>query len=261
MAKGRAFAKPLKATRTEFDGIVYDSKSEAARARVLAGLRAQGEIFAALRQVGVDLGEPDVDMPYRVDFLVFKRLPAGSFEVWAEDVKGYDSPTWRRHLKQWAKRGAIPLRTIRRGEHEATTPGGRKFIGASHAGRIVGGVDYRNLAVASRAVSLHAARDRGEVVAFFRNPKVDRPGFDPVAFDFLSLQSDPRGGVFPIFETFRRRGDSDGFPPGVHLEWCPFPVRVYTQVGPASFEHAVWWTDRIQGLSPSGASECLSSAS
>lgn len=126
------FHRPLKGRgkpkRTEYRGVVYDSRAEADRAAVLDALVRAGQVAWWLRQVPVDIGEPGVDKPYRVDFLVAVRATWSvvhksetireieSIVIHAEDVKGFDTPSFRRHIAQWRKRGPFPLHVIR-GKH------------------------------------------------------------------------------------------------------------------------------------------------
>lgn len=104
----RIYNRPIKAKRTEYNGVVYDSKAEAERAAVLDLLQISGTVDWWLRQVPVDIGDPGVDLPYRVDFLV---CAAG--RVYAEEVCGIITRQKQRRIKQWEKRGPFPLHIIR----------------------------------------------------------------------------------------------------------------------------------------------------
>jgi hypothetical protein len=103
---------------TVYKGVTYGSKAEAKRAAELDLLLRAGKVAWWLRQVPFDVGEPGVDKPYRVDFLVGEWGPWVDernrlLTVHAEDVKGCDTPSFRRHVKQWRKRGPMPLHVIR----------------------------------------------------------------------------------------------------------------------------------------------------
>ncbi len=100
------------AQRTEYGGRMYDSKSEAKRAYELDLLQLAGEVAWWLPQVPVMVGEPGVDKPFRVDFLVATPVVYGSVMVHAEDVKGMETASFRRHVKQWKLRGPFPLHVL-----------------------------------------------------------------------------------------------------------------------------------------------------
>ncbi len=96
------------AVQTEYCGIRYASKSEAGRAQILDLLVRSGDVRWWIRQVPIDIGEPGVDKPFRVDFLVCDKIG----QVHAEDVKGVETASFRRHKKQWNLRGPFPLHVI-----------------------------------------------------------------------------------------------------------------------------------------------------
>ncbi len=96
------------AVRTQCNGVLYASKAEAGRAEILDLLVRSGEVRWWLRQVPIDIGEPGVDKPFRVDFLVCDK----NNQVHAEDVKGVETASFRRHKKQWRLRGPFPLHVI-----------------------------------------------------------------------------------------------------------------------------------------------------
>lgn len=102
--------------RTEYGGRLYDSKAEAGRARVLDLLKSSGLIRDWQPQVTFRLGP---DHSYRVDFLVWR--PDGTTH--AEDVKGADTPAFKRHRKLWAKYAPCELHVIYRRGTEVV-PGG-----------------------------------------------------------------------------------------------------------------------------------------
>lgn len=98
-----------RAKPTPYKGITYASRAEAKRAMELDLMKQSGEISWWLRQVPVDIGEPGVDKPYRVDFLVCM-----GGDVWAEDVKGVETASFRRHVRQWRLRGPFELHVIKK---------------------------------------------------------------------------------------------------------------------------------------------------
>ena len=115
----RAGKNKYGAKKTEYGGATYDSKTEAAHARRLDLLKQAGQIRWWLRQVPVMIGEPGVDKPYRVDFVVCEA--DGS--VHAEEVKGVETPQFKRQKRQWAKRGPFPLHVISGKKVEVIEPG------------------------------------------------------------------------------------------------------------------------------------------
>ena len=102
-------ASKFNAVPTEYNGRRFDSKAEAAHARNLDIARSNGKVRWVLYQVPVMIGEPGVDKPYRVDFVVCEA--DGS--VHAEEVKGAETAMFRRQKKQWALRGPFPLHVIK----------------------------------------------------------------------------------------------------------------------------------------------------
>ena len=119
--------KPSKyrAQRTEYNGRWYDSMAEALHAEQLDMCMKAGIIAWWLPQVPIMIGEPGIDKPYRVDFLVAECPTFGGLvEVHAEDVKGADTVSFRRHVKQWRLRGPFPLHVIRGDDTEIIEGGG-----------------------------------------------------------------------------------------------------------------------------------------
>ena len=112
-AKGNKFG----AVKTTYKGRKYDSKAEASWAMRLDEKKAFGIVRTWLRQVPFDLGEDD---RYRADFLVLER--DGS--AYAVDVKGVETPAWRRTRKLWAKYGPMPLHVIKGGKVAEIIEGG-----------------------------------------------------------------------------------------------------------------------------------------
>ena len=123
MATIRARRNKYRAVRTEYNGCVYDSKAEAARAAELDLLVRAGRVAWWLRQVVFRLGCPE--NIYRCDFVVAEPLMADYFGVvvHAEDVKGMETTKFRRDARLWRKYGPMPLHVIRGGKVEVI-PGG-----------------------------------------------------------------------------------------------------------------------------------------
>ncbi len=98
------------AQATEYNGRKYPSKAQAARAYQLDMLAKNKAIHGYLEEVTFRLGP---DFRYRADFVVFGDWVAcNSFEVWAEDVKGYMTPRFKTAVKLWRKYGPFPLHVI-----------------------------------------------------------------------------------------------------------------------------------------------------
>lgn len=128
-------ASKYRAQRTEYNGISYASKAEAARAMELDLLLRAGEIVEWIGQPTVRLGIPE--NVYRPDFLVI-----GKYSVhyrrqihcasWYEDIKGMETPKFRRDKKLWKVYGRLPLHIIKGGKvvevitPERGTPNGEK---------------------------------------------------------------------------------------------------------------------------------------
>jgi hypothetical protein len=102
--------------RVEYDGLLYDSRAEAARARELDAQRAAGVIRGWIRQVPFRLGVPE--NVYRVDFLVFHL----DGTVHAEDTKGHRTDKFNRDVKLWARYGPCELHIIHKGQVEVVDP-------------------------------------------------------------------------------------------------------------------------------------------
>lgn len=125
-------ASKYRAQRTEYNGISYASKAEAARAMELDLLLRAGEIVDWVRQPSVCLGIPE--NIYRPDFLVIAWNDGSSDhkQVWYEDIKGMETPKFRRDKKLWKVYGRLPLHIIKGGKvvevitPERGTPNGEK---------------------------------------------------------------------------------------------------------------------------------------
>ncbi len=105
-------AKPRRskynAMRTEYNGIVYDSKSEAKHAEGLDAQILVGEVAWWLRQVPIQLGP---DFKNRVDFLVAMKgvCPGPYFSIHAEEVKGVRTRDFSKVIELWPKYAPINL--------------------------------------------------------------------------------------------------------------------------------------------------------
>jgi len=118
--------------KTEYNGVIYDSDQEAQRAMVLDGLKADGEVAWWLRQVWIQLGP---DHRTRLDFQVAKPAyikaewknahdadgeslietasDLGAVCVHGEDVKGAETPAFKKTRKLWKKYGPFPLYVVK----------------------------------------------------------------------------------------------------------------------------------------------------
>jgi hypothetical protein len=98
------------AIRTEYDGVLYDSKAEAAYALMLDDELRAGLIAGWTRQVRFHLGCPE--NCYVVDFLVFGLDGCG---VWAVDVKGVETAKFRKDRRLWLRYGPCNLKLVKKG--------------------------------------------------------------------------------------------------------------------------------------------------
>jgi hypothetical protein len=93
-----------------FDGTVYHSKAEAFRATEL-DLLLCGKIIAGWdRQVEIPLGE---DFHTVVDFMV-SYIVDGRIVIGYEEIKGYETPDFKRVRKLWKKYGPADLLIMKR---------------------------------------------------------------------------------------------------------------------------------------------------
>lgn len=104
-----------KAERT-YNGVVYASKLEAARAKVLDRLVQKKIIRFWIGQPKFRLGCPE--NVYIADFLVIDM--DGGF--WVEDVKGYQTRKFKRDKWLWRKYGPCRLSILNRRNPEFITP-------------------------------------------------------------------------------------------------------------------------------------------
>lgn len=116
-AKGGPKRSKYRAVRTEYNGVMYDSRFEAARAAELDALQANGVIRWWLAKPKFRLGL--AENIYVADALVIDHLGE-----WAEDTKGVDTPKFLRDVKLWRRFGPCELHIVRR-SGATIIPGGR----------------------------------------------------------------------------------------------------------------------------------------
>lgn len=109
------YHRPYRATRTEYNGRMYASKTQANRAMELDLLVKAGEVAWWLPEVTIPLGP---DHSYRIDFLVAIPDSIGCILVHAEDVKSIKTREQARHERFWRKYGPFPLHVIIKGNVE-----------------------------------------------------------------------------------------------------------------------------------------------
>lgn len=126
------FHRTFKATRTEYNGRLYDSKHEAKRAMQLDLLKRAGEVAWWIPQVTIQLGP---DHCYRVDFLVAEwASPCSGVQdvrVRAEDAKLVETREFARHRRMWKKYGPFDLHIVKRKGVIEVVEGGRGVAGVS----------------------------------------------------------------------------------------------------------------------------------
>tara|TARA_R110002012_G_scaffold166722_3_gene330118 strand:+ start:4168 stop:4554 length:387 start_codon:yes stop_codon:yes gene_type:complete len=93
---------------TIYRGWRFDSKAESQYAKDLDHQVEMGVVNFWMRQVAFDLTEDD---RYRADFVVFRD----DGQVYAIDVKGAETESFRRTRRLWLKYGPIPLKIVKRG--------------------------------------------------------------------------------------------------------------------------------------------------
>jgi len=114
------FGRPTKYKNVPviYDGQRYDSKAEAGRAYVLDELVRALVIRYYVRQPKFLLG--CVENVYRPDFHVIAK----NGDTWVEDVKGMETPKFKRDKKLWAAYGPCPLHVVK-GKRVEVVQGGR----------------------------------------------------------------------------------------------------------------------------------------
>lgn len=100
----------FRATPTVYNGVRYSSKAEAAYAEQLDLLVREGAIRWWLGQPKFYLG--DTANEYRPDFLVVPPSERGV--PYTVDVKGVETPKFKRDAKLWKEYGPCPLHVVKR---------------------------------------------------------------------------------------------------------------------------------------------------
>lgn len=105
-AKSYGRRPKYKAVPVFYLGVRYSSKSEAAYAAWLDGQKEAGEILQTINQPRFRLGCPE--NVYVADQIVIAKR---YFVV--DDVKGTETPKFKKDRKLWAKYGECPLRVVK----------------------------------------------------------------------------------------------------------------------------------------------------
>ena len=93
---------------TIYNGMRFDSRAEATRAAEHDLLLRGGHLRSVERQVRFELGCPE--NVCRMDFVVTGL----DGRQWVEEVKGCETPAFRRIRKLWAAYGPMPLLILKR---------------------------------------------------------------------------------------------------------------------------------------------------
>lgn len=106
------------AKRSEYRGVSFPSMAERDRAEYLDSLIVAGEIDWYITQPRVFLGD-SIEL-YRPDFMVHATETYGAASIreesycWFEDVKGMETPAFKKIRKRWEKFGPAPLVVVKR---------------------------------------------------------------------------------------------------------------------------------------------------
>ena len=100
-----------------YNGVLYASKAESIRAQELDLLIRSGDVVFWIGQPLFRLG--CAENTYRLDFLVvpfvnFDDVFGDSNAVWVEDVKGFETQSFKRHKRLWKAYGPCELRVLKR---------------------------------------------------------------------------------------------------------------------------------------------------
>jgi hypothetical protein len=119
---GKAKPNKYRAKRTEYNGILYDSKAEAEEAAMLDLDIRKGSVAWWLRQVWIPLGP---DFRTRVDFLVGHRHASirSVVHVYAKEVKGIETREFKRIRQLWPKYAPFMLQIVKAGKPTETILG------------------------------------------------------------------------------------------------------------------------------------------
>lgn len=103
--KGRNKYNVSKPEARTFRGKCYDSKAEMVYATYMAECLACGEVIEVIEQPRLWLGVPE--NVYVPDFLVI-----APHESYCVDVKGVETPQFKKVKKLWAAYGRLPLKIV-----------------------------------------------------------------------------------------------------------------------------------------------------
>jgi len=111
-------ANKYRARATMYNSVRYASKAEAAYAAELDLLLKAGQVVDWIAQPTVRLGVPE--NVYRPDFLVIWKEGESADRTLCSavyvDIKGVETPKFRRDKKLWQAYGRLPLHIIRGGK-------------------------------------------------------------------------------------------------------------------------------------------------
>ena len=108
--------------RRTYKGVLYASMAEMERAAELDFLVTTGDVLYWVGQPKFRLGV--AENTYRPDFHVIGG-DAHDRATWAEDVKGVETPAFRKNKRLWKSYGPCPLRIIRGGKVVETIEGAK----------------------------------------------------------------------------------------------------------------------------------------
>lgn len=109
MTRPHKYGVAPKPERT-YEGIAYHSKAEAIRAFELDLLLRGGVIAKWIRQVRIELGEDfHTVVDFEVDYIVDGAVVTGF-----EEIKGFETPDFKRIRKLWKKYGPAKLIILKR---------------------------------------------------------------------------------------------------------------------------------------------------
>jgi len=100
---------------TEYRGWRFDSRAEATFAALLDQRKESGQVAYWLRQPAFDLTDTD---RYKADFLVIES----DGTIYAVDVKGMETPRFKKIRKLWKRYGDMPLRIVKNTTTEIIEP-------------------------------------------------------------------------------------------------------------------------------------------
>ena len=96
-----------------YNGVLYASKAEAIRAQELDLLVRADTVQFWIAQPLFRLGCPE--NTYRPDFLIIPIEDYGAANYpWVEDVKGFETQSFKRHKRLWKAYGPCELRILKR---------------------------------------------------------------------------------------------------------------------------------------------------